>query len=168
MEQEGLMEHRWGKRIDVDIPVRLHVSSRLHEHSAHLANLSLSGAWTPIGIGIQRLSIIQVEFELPLLLSGPRTVNAFVARQSGDGTGLAWCEQAPEVVVRLLQARAAEPRPILSLKVAARKPVNKSRTMPSPSSPPAKRYNLKPGARWSDEYKERMQLEMNALVSRAD
>jgi hypothetical protein len=106
LSRKNLMEHRWGKRIDVDIPVRLHVSSRLREHSAHLANLSLSGGWTPISIGILRLSIIQVVFDLPLPPSSPRTVNAFVARQSQDGTGLEWCEHAPEVVVRLLQARA--------------------------------------------------------------
>jgi hypothetical protein len=104
------MEHRWGHRIEVVIPVRLHASSRLRGHSAQLANLSRSGGWIPLDVSVRRLSRIQVVFDLPLSCSGPRrvhasppAVNAYVARHSGDGIGLEWCEHAPELVVRLLQ-----------------------------------------------------------------
>jgi hypothetical protein len=56
----------------------------------------------------------------------------------------------------------ASPRAILTLKVGARKSANKSRT---PAWPVSKgKSTSKPGARWSDEYKQRMQLEMNALL----
>ena len=57
------------------------------------------------------------------------------------------------------------PRPTLKLKVAPR--VNASKAPPTPATPksttPAKQ---KPGAHWSDEYKERMQADMDALSSR--
>jgi hypothetical protein len=56
------------------------------------------------------------------------------------------------------------PRPTLKLKVAARKPPVESKA-PSPPRPPSK-ANQKPGAHWSDEYKQRMQADMDALASR--
>jgi len=100
------LEHRWGHRVDVAIPVRLHALSRMREKSAQLTNISISGGWIPIDIGVRRLSRIQVVFELPLLPTSPQTVNAYVARQSGEGIGLEWCEHAPQAVVRLMQALA--------------------------------------------------------------
>jgi hypothetical protein len=58
----------------------------------------------------------------------------------------------------------SSPRPTLKLKAGARKPTPTSST---PSVPqPEKVTKLKPGARWSDEYKERMQADMDALASR--
>jgi hypothetical protein len=55
-------------------------------------------------------------------------------------------------------------RVTLKLKGGARKPVTKSKTPPLPQ--PHSKANLKPGAHWSDEYKERMQADMDALTSR--
>ena len=55
-------------------------------------------------------------------------------------------------------------RPTLKLKAGARKP-NATSNPPS-VAPPEKKAKLKPGAHWSDEYKERMQAEMDALASR--
>jgi hypothetical protein len=58
----------------------------------------------------------------------------------------------------------ASPRPILKLKIGARKSPREPKAAPvTPSSNASK---SKPGARWSDEYKERMQAEMDALASR--
>jgi hypothetical protein len=58
------------------------------------------------------------------------------------------------------------PRPTLKLKVAARKspPTSTASTTSVPS--PDKKAKQKPGAHWSDEYKARMQAEMDALVKR--
>ena len=55
------------------------------------------------------------------------------------------------------------PRTTLKLKkVDARKPASASK---SPSIPqPEKKAKLKPGAHWSDEYKERMQADMDRLL----
>ncbi len=53
------------------------------------------------------------------------------------------------------------PRPTLKLKVAPRKATTDAKTTPArPQSKP----NQKPGAHWSDEYKERMQRDMDELL----
>jgi hypothetical protein len=53
-------------------------------------------------------------------------------------------------------------RPTLKLKVAPRVASSKSPSPPKPAPP----QKTKPGAQWSDEYKERMQADMDALSSR--
>ncbi|HMD28903.1 MAG TPA: hypothetical protein VKH13_10070 [Steroidobacteraceae bacterium] len=54
-------------------------------------------------------------------------------------------------------------RTTLKLKIGARKSPRESKTSPTP---PRLQNNskLKPGAQWSDEYKERMQADMDALM----
>jgi hypothetical protein len=56
------------------------------------------------------------------------------------------------------------PRATLKLKIGARKSPReiKTPTLPQPQS----KAKLKPGAHWSDEYKERIEAEMNALATR--
>jgi len=56
------------------------------------------------------------------------------------------------------------PRVTLKLKAGARKSPRESKTPPLPAS--HGKAKLKPGAHWSDEYKERMQADMDALTSR--
>jgi hypothetical protein len=53
-------------------------------------------------------------------------------------------------------------RPTLKLKAGARKPAPASNPPSVPS--PDKKAKLKPGAHWSDEYKGRMQADMDALL----
>jgi hypothetical protein len=55
-------------------------------------------------------------------------------------------------------------RPTLKLKAGARKPAASNKTPPTPQ--PDKKAKLKPGAHWSDEYKDRMQADMDALATR--
>jgi hypothetical protein len=60
-------------------------------------------------------------------------------------------------------------RPTLKLKAGARRPTepNKAFTPQQDNKQQDnKKGKLKPGAHWSDEYKERMQADMDALVSR--
>jgi hypothetical protein len=54
------------------------------------------------------------------------------------------------------------PRPTLKLKAGARKSavLGKAPIIPQPD----KKARLKPGADWSDEYKRRMQEDMDALL----
>jgi hypothetical protein len=52
----------------------------------------------------------------------------------------------------------------LKLKAGARKPPEVQKSAPVPA-PPSK-ANSKPGAHWSDEYKQRMQADMDKLISR--
>jgi hypothetical protein len=55
------------------------------------------------------------------------------------------------------------PRPVLKLKASAQKSVRADKTPPPrvPAKP-----SQKPGAAWSDEFKRRMQEDMDALISR--
>jgi len=53
-------------------------------------------------------------------------------------------------------------RATLKLKVGARKPPVESKSEPAPRQP--SKVNQKPGAQWSDEYKQRMQADMDALA----
>jgi hypothetical protein len=56
------------------------------------------------------------------------------------------------------------PRVTLKLKAGTRKSPRESKT---PSIPrPLSKSSQKPGAQWSDEYKQRMQADMDALMSR--
>jgi hypothetical protein len=56
----------------------------------------------------------------------------------------------------------SSPRPTLKLKIAARKSLRETKTEP-PSRPQSK-LSQNPGAAWSDEFKRRMQEDMDALL----
>jgi hypothetical protein len=54
------------------------------------------------------------------------------------------------------------PRVTLKLKAGAQKTPREIKTAPLPQA--KSKANLKPGAHWSDEYKERMQADMDRLL----
>ncbi|HLZ97991.1 MAG TPA: hypothetical protein VKP66_08560 [Steroidobacteraceae bacterium] len=56
------------------------------------------------------------------------------------------------------------PRPTLKLKGAARKSADDVKAAPVPQ--PQAKPNVKPGAHWSDEYKRRMQADMDKLTGK--
>jgi hypothetical protein len=62
----------------------------------------------------------------------------------------------------------ASPRRTLKLKVPARKPPEAGKAPPSASANVNKKVDSKPGAHWSDEYKRRMQADMDELNSGRD
>jgi hypothetical protein len=111
------MEHRWGERIAVDIPIKLAVRP-YSVRSAHLMNLSLSGAYIKTGFDMRLLARIQVVIELPLRFKhATPVISAYIARKLLDGCGVEWCEFAPQPVLELLRTKpcqhsdAAVPRP---------------------------------------------------------
>ena len=61
-------------------------------------------------------------------------------------------------------------RPTLKLKTGVKRSANevKAPSLPQPQSKvnQQSKANQKPGAHWSDEYKQRMQADMDALTSR--
>jgi hypothetical protein len=61
---------------------------------------------------------------------------------------------------------SAPPRRTLKLKVPARKPPEAGKTPPCANV--NKKVDSKPGAHWSDEYKRRMQADMDELNSERD
>lgn len=103
------MEHRWGERVGVDIPVRIAVHP-FSVRNGRLANLSVSGACIEADFDVRVLSRIQVAIELPHRSKHEApTVAAYVTRRLKDNIGIEWCEFAPPAVTYLLQAFATRP-----------------------------------------------------------
>jgi hypothetical protein len=60
------------------------------------------------------------------------------------------------------QSNPTSQRPVLKLKIAAQKSPREAEA--APPARPQSRLSQKPGAAWSDELKQRMQEDMDALV----
>jgi hypothetical protein len=58
----------------------------------------------------------------------------------------------------------SSPRVTLKLKAGVRKPPDETKNLALPRA--QSKVNQKPGAAWSDEYKQRMQADMDALTVR--
>ncbi len=87
------MEHRWGQRRVVDLPVRL----TCHPYTVgrgRLLNASVSGAFIATELQLPLLASVQVEIELPgrPSIEGPLRIDAYVMRRSVGGFGLEWHE----------------------------------------------------------------------------
>jgi PilZ domain len=96
------MEHRWGERVRVNIPV--HVSAAaLAGFGGCMKNLSLSGALMKADCELRLHSLIEVHIVLPP--PSPRAVlMAHVSRKLKEGVGIEWCEFAPAIVKDLLRS----------------------------------------------------------------
>src|SRR6266436_8973026 len=100
------MEHRWGKRVQVDFPVRV-MAHRFSVREGRLADLSVSGARVKADFEARVLSRIQIAIVLPLWPKHESpVVDAYVARSCKRGFGIEWCEFAPHAVSELLRAVA--------------------------------------------------------------
>jgi hypothetical protein len=101
------MEHRWGERIGVDIPVRI-TGQPFTVRTGRLSNLSVSGAFILVDVDLRLLSRIVVAIELP---QRPKyeapLIPALVARKRKDGIGIEWCEFKPPAINRLLRSFTA-------------------------------------------------------------
>jgi hypothetical protein len=98
------MEHRWGVRAEIEVPIRCARMNSSLVTMAHSVNVSTSGALLQSPTGLKVLSRIEVTFELPLR---PRLrlppVSAYVVRTTDRHIGIEWHEFAPAAVIRLLQ-----------------------------------------------------------------
>jgi len=118
------MEHRWGRRVEADTPVRL-TCRPYAVGSGRIRNLSVSGAFieTPLELPLlARVNVIVAEWAEESF-SEPDEIVACVVRTDVDGIAVEWCELAPAAVVRLLGetvAARAVPREASSLPLRAR------------------------------------------------
>jgi len=101
------MEHRWGHRVGVNLPVRI-TGNPFSVRAGRLINLSVSGAFILSGAELRRLSRVLI------LIANPSTARyeaptlaAYVARRLRDGVGIEWCEFAPIEVTLMLQSLTA-------------------------------------------------------------
>lgn len=112
------MEHRWGERVRVDLPVRITAHPFTVRHG-RLTNLSVSGAMIKADFELRVLSRIQIVIEMPhkTRCEAPN-IAAYVTRSTKGGVGIEWCEFSPGMVGELLAGLAARPY------VRLRKPEN--------------------------------------------
>jgi hypothetical protein len=97
------MEHRWGERIRMDMPV--HVSAdEVAGILGCMRNLSLSGALLRIDANLRLNALIEVSVELPQPSHPPAILLAHVSRKWKEDIGIEWCEFAPIVVKDLLRS----------------------------------------------------------------
>jgi hypothetical protein len=97
------MEHRWGERIRMDMPV--HVSAdEVAGILGCMRNLSLSGALLRIDANLRLNALIEVSVELPQPSHSPAILLAHVSRTGKEDVGIEWCEFAPIVVKDLLRS----------------------------------------------------------------
>lgn len=100
------MEHRWGKRSLVDIPVTLHLGSGTAVN-ARMTNVSLSGALLQTEVRVPVFSQALVELELCDPRPHTEFVPGYVVREAVDGVGLEWNEFSPSVIENLTRGGAA-------------------------------------------------------------
>ena len=109
------MEHRWGTRVAVHIPIRLTAAGLSMASIGRLTNLSLSGGFITI-FGLRPLSRIHLSLEYPLPWQRPvEKLPAFVARVCAEGAGIVWCDFAPRAVVELLRTMTNVTDPVHEL-----------------------------------------------------
>jgi hypothetical protein len=71
------LEHRWGERVGVNIPVRVSAAA-LTSVGGSLKNLSLSGAFIKAACEFRLHAVIEVRIELPSPASRTVVVEAYV------------------------------------------------------------------------------------------
>lgn len=96
------LEHRWGNRVCVNIPVRVSTAA-LASVAGSVKNLSLSGAFMKSDCELRLHALIEVRIELSRPASCTTVVKAHVSRKLGEGVGIEWCEFAPSVIKELLR-----------------------------------------------------------------
>ena len=99
------MEHRWGRRIALTIPVSLAMGGG-KPLLGEMLNVSISGAFvqTPRAIPLGTQLEVEVIPRHDHVGRNLERVAAHVTRCGGDGVGIEWCDLAPRSVRVLLEA----------------------------------------------------------------
>ena len=96
------LEHRWGERILVNIPVSVSAAALVRVDGC-VKNLSLSGALMRSDRELRLHALIKVHIELPPPASRAAVLEAHVSRKFDEWVGIEWCEFAPNIVKGLLR-----------------------------------------------------------------
>jgi PilZ domain len=97
------MEHRWGERIRMDLPVQVSADEVAGIRGC-MRNLSLSGALLRMDSDLRMHALIEVSVKLPQPSRPPAILLAHVSRKREEDVGIEWCEFAPTVVKDLLRS----------------------------------------------------------------
>jgi hypothetical protein len=92
------MEHRWGRRVDCQIPVVVEAIAHVRL-KAHIRNLSLTGAFLETSTEIGFPPTVCLRFEPASATPYHRhRIWAHVVRQTREGLGLEWTDFAPRLI----------------------------------------------------------------------
>jgi hypothetical protein len=98
------MEHRWGQRVAVRVPVRLWIQAG-EPVPAHTQDVSISGAFLLIAHPEALGARVEVEMSLPVPFGArAERIAAYITRRTGTGVGIEWRELAPPAVRAMLAA----------------------------------------------------------------
>lgn len=97
------LEHRWGARAQVNIPVHVGVTA-LPVGDGCMKNLSLSGAFMKSDRDLRLHTLIEVSFALPPPFSCTAVIKAHVVRKIAEGVGIEWSEFAPNIIKDLVRS----------------------------------------------------------------
>jgi hypothetical protein len=98
------MEHRWGERLKVALPVHIHAACGLAGQGL-IVNFSVSGAFIATTLPVTPLSQVRVSFAPAArcarrsMHTGHSTFEAQVVRQNSAGFAVEWCEFGTDEVV---------------------------------------------------------------------
>jgi hypothetical protein len=96
------IEHRWGVRVRVNIPVKVSARGSAGVDGC-LKNLSLSGALIKADCELPLHTLIEITIKLSPSLH-PTVIKAHVSRKLNEEVGIEWCEFAPRAVKELLRS----------------------------------------------------------------
>jgi hypothetical protein len=99
----AFMEHRWGARVALDLPVRLELSGELLGHG-RLRNASISGALVVTASRLPVLTALDVVVTTTAAPEGRIVLPACVVRRAGTAIGVEWRDMACDSLVALLRA----------------------------------------------------------------
>ena len=104
------MEHRWGKRIPVELPLR--IDARPNSIVAAVArNVSLSGAYVETAARLLLFARLNVELEwVYWSRAEPYRIPAYAVRSDAGGVALEWCDFAPAPIRAMIAAEAERAR----------------------------------------------------------
>jgi hypothetical protein len=97
------IEHRWGARASVNIPVRVETTA-LPVGYGCMKNLSLSGAFMNTNCDLRIYSVIGVGIELPPPFFCIAVIKAHVVRKIEEGVGIEWSEFPPNIIKDLVRS----------------------------------------------------------------
>jgi PilZ domain len=101
--RECIMEHRWGQRMRVDLPIRIKGQS-FRSISARLIDLSLTGGFIEVELDVRLLCRFQVvAFVSGHFQPAAMSFDAHVIRKAHRGIGVEWAALSPADFRRLLR-----------------------------------------------------------------
>jgi hypothetical protein len=107
MYQLNELEHRWGERFQLDLPIQLAVNT-VSGIDARLKNLSLSGALIEADFALRIHTVIEIRVPMPPSAQPAIPVKAYVIRKFNEEAGIEWRDFAPHAIKELLRSLGAK------------------------------------------------------------